>query len=72
MTQQLTIPPAHVWDKIEKILDEQEFGNHSQKHSSNTFRRSVNNQPVNYFLAVTGAGILALIMLRYSPVSKSN
>jgi hypothetical protein len=72
MTQQLTVPPAHVWDRIEKILDEQEFGNRPKKLFSNTLRRSVNNQPVNYFLAVTGAGILALIMLTYSPVLKNN
>ena len=24
MTTKLTLPPAHVWDKIEKILDEQD------------------------------------------------
>lgn len=69
MTQQLTTPPAYIWDRIEKILDEQEFVNkYSQKPVSNSFCRSVNRQPVSYFLAVTGAGLLAFIMLKYSPV----
>lgn len=73
MTKQLTIPPAYVWDRIEKILDEQESEKkYAQKLVSHTLRHSVNNQPVNYFLAVTGAGILALIMLKYSSVSKNS
>lgn len=67
--QQLTMPPAYIWDRIEKILDEQEFrNNYPQKPFYNSFRRSVNSQPVNYFLAVTGAGLLALIMMKYSSV----
>lgn len=69
MTQQLTTPPPYIWDRIEKILDEQESKNKCpQKVVSNSFRCSVNSQPVNYFLAVTGAGLLALIMMKYSLV----
>lgn len=73
MTQQLTIPPAYMWNRIKKILDEQEPGKkHSEKLISNTFRQPVNTQPVNYYLAVTGAGILALIVLKCSSFSKDN
>ena len=73
MTPQLTIPPAYMWNRIEKILDEQESEKKfKQKEVSYPFRQSVKNQPLNYFFAVTGAGILALIMLNYSPVLKDS
>ncbi len=68
MTRQLTIPPAHVWDRIEKILDDQDIAReNTNKLISDSFRRSRNTRRLNFFFAtVTGAGLVALIFLNYS------
>ncbi len=68
MTRQLTIPPAHVWDRIEKILDEQDVAReHTNKLISNSFRNSRNINRFNFFLIVLmGAGLIALVIVNYS------
>ncbi len=73
MTKQLTIPPPYVWDRIEKILDEQEYERkHTAKLISNTLYKSGKARYTNYFFAiVTGAGVLAFIMLK-SPAGFKN
>lgn len=74
MTTNTTKPPAHVWEKIEKILDEQEFGrNHTKKLIIDSFPRSRNARRTNFFITtVTGVSLLTLIMLKYSHTSKNN
>ncbi len=67
MTRQLTVPPAHVWDRIEKILDEQdEARKETEKLISDTFRlRNIQRQ--KFFIAlITGVSLLALVILDYN------
>jgi hypothetical protein len=67
MTRQISIPPPHVWERIEKILDEQDKARkETEKLISDTFRfRSVRRQ--NFFLAlVTGVSLLALVIINYN------
>jgi hypothetical protein len=73
MTQQLTRPPAHVWDKIAKILDEQEYEKkNTNKLISNTFRIHKKTRRTNYVLVtVAGVSLLSLIMLNFPPASKN-
>ncbi|MCW3111644.1 MAG: hypothetical protein JWR18_40 [Segetibacter sp.] len=64
MTEQLTIPPARVWDKIEKILDEQD----NRRNSANNMIASSFEQPNypkrrNVYLAtVAGLTVIAGLM----------
>ncbi len=67
MTGQLTIPPAHVWDRIEKILDEQDLARkHTNELISGSFSRSRNIRRLNFFVAaVVGAGLLTYFILNH-------
>lgn len=67
MTKQLTIPPPHVWDRIEKILDEQDLAKkQTEKLLSDTFRRSEENRGNKFlFAAVTSISLLAFIFWNY-------
>lgn len=68
MTRQLTIPSAHVWDRIEKILDEQDIARErTNKLISDSFDRSRNISSFKFLLAaVLGAGLVALVILNHS------
>jgi len=67
MPQQLTIPPAHVWDRIEKILDEQDHAKkQTNKLISESFRlRNIRRQNL-FYAFVTGLGLLSLVILTYT------
>lgn len=73
MTGQLTIPPPHVWDRIEKILDEQdEAKKQTNKLISDTFRlRNIRRKNL-LFALITGAGLLALMVLTYKNNAKQS
>jgi uncharacterized membrane protein SpoIIM required for sporulation len=67
MTGQSTIPPPYIWERIEKILDEQdEVKKQTEKLISETFRvRNIRRQ--NMFLAlITTVGLIALVVLNYN------
>lgn len=68
MTGQLTTPPAYMWNRIEKILDEQDNARkHTEKLLSDTFRRATNARRVNFLLAfVAGISLLTFIARHYS------
>jgi hypothetical protein len=44
MTEQLIAPPARVWDKIEKVLDQQE---HRRKEACEIIANTFNNKTKN-------------------------
>jgi hypothetical protein len=62
MTEQIVIPPARVWDKIEKILDEQES---RRKDASNMITSSFAKKKHKkvYVATLAGISIAAGIML---------
>ena len=73
MTRQLTVPPAHIWDRIEKILDEQdEAKKQTDKLLADTFTaRKLRRK--NLFLGlITSFGLVALIMLNYGGTLKQS
>lgn len=61
MTEQLIIPPARVWDKIEKILDEQDDRrNDANKLIASSFRSNRNTDRRKVYLAsVAGLSVVA-------------
>jgi len=71
MPPQLAIPSADVWNRIEKILDEQEYKKkYTNKIIADSFRSSKN---VHYFVtALTGLSLLAFVMLTRSVNCKNN
>ena len=73
MTRTLTAPPAYVWDRIEKILDEQDGRKHTE---ALFFKASVapqGNKRKNFFLgSITGISVMLLILMRCSPGLKIN
>lgn len=68
MTEQLVMPPARVWDKIEKILDEQDNRIKNANHlitSSFSPKQKHNNKPllVACLASITIVAALLLILL---------
>jgi hypothetical protein len=59
MTHQLTIPPAHVWDKIERILDEQDNRKKIADTIITTSFRNKEKQVKGYLIAVAGFSLMA-------------
>ena len=61
MTEQLIVPPARVWDKIEKILDEQdERRNTADKLITSSFAGKSESKPKKLYLAtIAGLGVAA-------------
>lgn len=68
MHKQPTAPPAYMWDRIEKILDEQDGRKRTEKLFLNDSSVSTKrNKQINLFIAsITGMNLLLLIFLRYS------
>ena len=67
MTRQLTKPPDHVWDRIEKILDEQdEAKKQTEKLISDTFYERKMRRKNLFVGLITSFGLIALIILNYS------
>lgn len=63
MTDQLTIPPARVWDKIEKILDEQDNRRNSANNIiASSFKQTSYPKRRNVYLA-TVAGLTVIVGL---------
>ena len=70
MTRQLTIPPPHVWERIEKILDEQDKAKKdTDKLISDAFYKSRNDRRLNLLLALT-TGLLTFAVWNYTKGSK--
>lgn len=66
MTKQLTIPPPHVWDRIEKILDEQDLAKkQTEKLLSDTFRGSEDSRNKFLFAALTTISFLVFVFWGY-------
>ncbi len=67
MTQQLTIPPSYMWDRIEKILDEQDLEKkNTEKLISDTFRSFEKGRRNKFFFtAVTSVSLLAFLVWHY-------
>ena len=65
MTRHLIIPPAQVWDRIEKILDEQDIARErTNKLISDSLKKSGSTSNFSFFLAaIFGVGLVALIIL---------
>lgn len=64
MTEQLVIPPARVWDKIERILDEQD---NRMKNANNLIASSFSsNQKFynkhSYQAAVISVGVIVVLL----------
>jgi hypothetical protein len=61
MTEQLIEPPARVWDKIEKILDEQDYRrNNANSIIASSFSNKPNYNRSKFYLAsVAGLGLVA-------------
>ena len=59
MTNQLTIPPAHVWDKIERILDEQDNRKKMADTMITSSFRSKEKQVKGYLFAFAGFSLMA-------------
>lgn len=59
MTEQLTIPPAHVWDKIEQILDEQD---NRRKEASKIIASSFKMNRRRLYATVAGLSIIVGII----------
>lgn len=72
MTRQLTIPPAHVWDKIEKILDEQDKRKYSEEFFDTSGRPAITKRTGFLWVSVTGLISVLLIVLNYTLNLKSN
>lgn len=68
MTRQLTIPPPHVWDRIEKILDEQDQARKdTDKLITDTFHRARNARRLNLLFAfVTGISLMTFVVWNYT------
>lgn len=64
MTKQTIMPPARVWDKIERILDEQDARKSSANNiTASTFSRKVSYNRARISLAsIAGLGLLAGIV----------
>lgn len=67
MTTNLTSPPAYVWDRIEKILDEQDCEKRQTEKLllnavSDSKKMNINTP---FFTLITGLGLLALITRKY-------
>jgi hypothetical protein len=65
MTEQFVIPPARVWDKIERILDEQENARKQTKELiGNSFNRisTAGRRKSMYLAAAAGVSLLAGLM----------
>ncbi len=67
MDKELVIPPPYVWDRIEKILDEQDNARkHAEKLISDTFRKSLSSRRNNlFFAALAGISLLSFIIWNY-------
>ena len=73
MTTKLTTPPPHVWDKIEKILDEQDGRKQTEKLFSNSSNYHTGSKRTNFFLgSITGISIMLVFLLKYSHSLKIN
>ncbi|MCY7422922.1 MAG: hypothetical protein LH478_14415 [Chitinophagaceae bacterium] len=68
MTEQEVAPPLHVWDKIARILDEQDskkqFHQQSPLHSfqPQIIFQTKNNNYNKYILAFTGAAVVVVLV----------
>jgi hypothetical protein len=64
MTEQLIIPPARVWDKIEKILDEQDNrkSNANKLIASSFGRDTFFKRKKPYLATVAGLSVVAGLM----------
>lgn len=74
MTTHLTIPPAHCWDRIEQILDEQECKRKdTDKLITDTLRKAVNARHANFAVAAfASVSLLALIIIKYTSAFKND
>ncbi len=69
MTEQIVMPPARVWDRIEKILDDQDNRrNNADALISSSFAKFDNhaNRTNLYIAAVAAAGVVAGILWKVS------
>lgn len=67
MTEQLVIPPPYMWDRIEKILDEQDLAKkHTERLISDTFHQFEKKRRNRFlFAALTSISMLSFIMWNY-------
>jgi hypothetical protein len=65
MTRQQVKPPPHVWERIEKVLDEQDLARkHTDKLISDSLAKTRNNKRLNFLiLTMVGVSLIALILL---------
>lgn len=72
MTAQLAIPPSYVWDRIEKILDEQDSAKrHTERLIYDTFSRDENRKRNKiFFAALTSISLLTFIIWNRSELKK--
>lgn len=61
MTEQLIVPPARVWDKIEQILDEQDNRRNTANQiiASSFNRKSIFSEKKLYLATAAGLGVIA-------------
>jgi hypothetical protein len=66
MTEQLVVPPSRVWEKIEKVLDEQDKKKRSQEtycENPKDFLKAKRRFPI-YFAAAGATIVGSLLLLR--------
>lgn len=66
MTGQSAVPPPYVWDRIEKILDEQDKAKkQTEQLISDTFRERKNRQQNFFLLLIATVSLIALVIMNY-------
>lgn len=73
MTRQQVKPPPHVWERIEKVLDEQDLARkHTNKLISDSFAKTRNNKRLSFLiLTMMAVSLIALILLNDSDSTES-
>lgn len=64
MTEQLVTPPPYMWDRIEKILDEQDLAKkHTEKLITDTFYQFAQKRRNRFlFAALTSISLVSFIL----------
>jgi hypothetical protein len=72
MARQLPTPPPYMWERIEKILDDQDQARHeTNKLITDTFKRARTARNFNFLVsAIAGISLLTFVILNYSGTVK--